>query len=79
MKVALRPEALHLVAPGDGAMAGTLLEHSYLGSFQELTVQTALGETFVISPDVAEVWTVGDGLALALPGTHGVSVVQAGG
>ncbi len=79
VKVAVRPEAWHLVAPGEGALAGTLLKHSYLGSFQELTVQTALGEIFVISPDVARAWTVGDALALALPGTHGVSVVQAGG
>jgi iron(III) transport system ATP-binding protein len=79
VKVAVRPEAWHLVPAGGGALAGKLLKHSYLGSFQELTVSTALGEIFVISPDVAKVWAVGDTLALALPGTHGVSVVQAGG
>jgi iron(III) transport system ATP-binding protein len=77
VKVAVRPEAWHLVAPGDRALLGTLLKHPYLVSFQELTVQTALGEIFVVSPDVARIWTGGD--ALALPGMHGVSVVQAGG
>jgi iron(III) transport system ATP-binding protein len=76
VKVAVRPEAWQLVAPGSAALGGTLTKWAYLGSFQELTVSTALGEIFVVSPDVTHRWQVGDALALSLAGT-GVSVVAA--
>jgi iron(III) transport system ATP-binding protein len=78
VKVAVRPEAWQVLAAGSGAGAGalegTLLKRSYLGSFQELTVATALGEIFVVSPDVARSWHIGEKMALTLA-TTGVSVV----
>ena len=77
VKVAVRPEAWTVVASGSGGLDGTLSKFAYLGSFQELTVATAIGEIFVVSPDVAHAWTVGDALGLTLPGTNGVSVVEA--
>jgi iron(III) transport system ATP-binding protein len=77
VKVAVRPEAWQLVPPGSATLAGTLLKCSYLGSLQELTVATALGEIFVVSPDVARVWHVGDALSLALQ-ERGVSVLAGG-
>jgi iron(III) transport system ATP-binding protein len=76
VKVAVRPEAWQVATPGAGALEGTLIKRAYLGSFQELTVATALGEIFVVSPDVAREWRVGQTLALTLA-RNGVSVVTA--
>ena len=76
VKVAVRPEAWQVVAPGAGALSGSLAKTAYLGSFQELTVTTELGEIFVVSPEVARSWTVGQTLGLVLAG-HGISVVEA--
>ena len=76
VRIAVRPEAWTLVEPGRGALDGRLTKFAYLGSFQELTIETAIGEIFVVSPDVARVWHAGDAIGLAL-GTTGVSVVEA--
>jgi iron(III) transport system ATP-binding protein len=80
--VAVRPEAWQVAAVSAGsssdapagALPGTLRKMAYLGSFLELTVDTPLGEVFVISPDVDQPWQLGDALVLRL-GSHGVSVV----
>jgi iron(III) transport system ATP-binding protein len=78
VKVAVRPEAWSVADAGAAdALPGTLLKCAYLGSFQELTVATTIGEIFVVSPDVTRRWTVGDALSLRLSGS-GVSVVEAG-
>jgi len=77
VRIAVRPEAWTLVEPGRGALDGRLTHFAYLGSFQELTIETAIGEIFVVSTDVARVWRVGDATGLALGGS-GVSVVEAG-
>ncbi len=76
VKVAVRPEAWSVGAPGSGGLDGRLSKCSYLGSFFELTVDTALGEVFVVSPDVSRAWSVGDKLSLTLA-ERGVSVVAA--
>ncbi|MFO1293963.1 MAG: TOBE domain-containing protein [Rubrivivax sp.] len=76
MKLAVRPEALHVATPGAGTLAGTLVKMACLGSFLELTVATELGEIFVVSPDVERRWRPGDALALVLCGRN-VSVVAA--
>ena len=80
VKIAVRPEAWQVGAPGSGPLDGTLVKSSYLGSVRELTVATALGEVFVV---VAEAgagagWTVGAPVGLALRAT-GVSVVNVAG
>ena len=78
VKVAVRPEAWQIgfgPAPA-GALAGTLLKSSYLGSLRELTIQTELGEVFAVSPEVARHWTAGQALSLTLL-PRGVSVVAA--
>ena len=82
VRVAVRPEAWQVAArSGDstpqaqgGALPGTLRKMAYLGSFLELTVDTPLGEVFVVSPEVDQPWQLGDALLLRL-GSHGVSVV----
>jgi iron(III) transport system ATP-binding protein len=74
VKVAVRPEAWQVVAAGSGALDGTVTKLAYLGSVQEVTVDTALGEIFVVSPDVQRDWRVGLTLGLTLA-ERGVSVV----
>jgi iron(III) transport system ATP-binding protein len=79
VRVAVRPEAWQ-ASPATATTAqadslpGTLRKMAYLGSFLELTVDTPLGEVFVVSPDVDQPWRIGDALGLRL-GSHGVSVV----
>ena len=85
-KVAIRPEAWVLGAAGaagapgmSGAtptLAGTVAKCAYLGSFLELTLDTALGSIFVVVPDVETAWAVGDAATLTLS-ARGVSVVSA--
>lgn len=75
IKVAVRPEAWRVVAAGHaGALPATLLKRAYLGSFQELTVATDLGDIFVVSPDTTVAWQIGQPLGLLLAET-GVCVL----
>jgi iron(III) transport system ATP-binding protein len=78
VKVAVRPEAWRVSSPGTAGLAGKVAKHAYLGSFQELTVDTELGSIFVVCADAARRWRVGEGVTLQLP-ARGVSVVAAGG
>jgi iron(III) transport system ATP-binding protein len=80
VRAAIRPQAWAL-APGHGrtggeGLAGVVAKQAYLGSYQELVVETGIGPIFVVSPDTAHHWAVGDPLTLSLNG-HGVSVMQA--
>ncbi|MFT3819506.1 MAG: ABC transporter ATP-binding protein [Rubrivivax sp.] len=77
VKVAVRPEAWAVCDGAPDALPGSLLKSAYLGSFQELTVGTEIGEIFVVSADVQRDWRIGEALALRLAGS-GVSVVEAG-
>jgi iron(III) transport system ATP-binding protein len=74
VKVAIRPEAWTLGAAGQVGVPGKVAKHAYLGSFQELTVDTELGAIFVMSADVQRHWQVGDSVTLRLP-ERGVCVV----
>lgn len=76
VKAAIRPEAWRIVPPTDAALRGALIKQAYLGSFQELTIHTALGPVFVVSPQVDRQWLPGEEVGLAL-GEHGVTVVAA--
>ncbi len=82
VKVAVRPEAWQVTAasaanpPVANGLSGILSKTAYLGSFQELTVATELGDIFVVSPEVAQTWSVGQAVALRL-GDAGLSVVAA--
>ena len=77
VKVAVRPEAWQVLAPAPQLLAGTLSKMAYLGSLQELTVSTTLGDIFVVSPDVTRAWRLGEAVGLTLAG-QGLSVVATG-
>jgi len=76
VKVAVRPEAWQIGAPGGEGLAATVQKCAYLGSFLEVTLATALGEIFVVAPDVRHSWAAGERVTLQLAG-RGVSVVAA--
>lgn len=73
-KAAIRPEAWRAGAPAPDTLNGQLVKQAYLGSHLELTVDTPLGDIFVVSPDLRQRWQVGDTVGLSL-GERGVSVV----
>jgi iron(III) transport system ATP-binding protein len=75
-KVAIRPEAWLLGAPGGAGLAGTVAKCAYLGSFLEVTLDTALGSIFVVVPDVEHAWAPGEAATLTLA-PRGLSVVSA--
>ena len=75
VKVAVRPEAWQIDRAG-GGVTGRLVKASYLGSFYEYTFDTALGNIFVVSPDLTHVLDIGVDVGLSLA-DHGVSVVKA--
>ena len=65
VKLAVRPEAWRLLPVGDGraedipapaVLEGRIMRTAYLGSFQEVTVATPLGEIFVVSSETGERW-----------------------
>ena len=75
VKVAVRPEAWQIHHDESG-VKGRLLKRSYLGSNFEYTFDTALGNIFVVSPDLTHVLDIGTEVGLSLA-NHGVSVVKA--
>jgi iron(III) transport system ATP-binding protein len=75
VKVAVRPEAWGLAADGPG-VAARILTCAYLGNVQELTLESALGTIFAVTPDTQRAWRPGQQVVLTLAG-HGLSVVPA--
>jgi len=49
VKLAVRPEAWRIVAPGEGELAARVLKAAYLGSTREYTFETPLGAIFVVA------------------------------
>jgi iron(III) transport system ATP-binding protein len=76
VKVAVRPEAWIVGAPGSGLDA-RLAKCAYLGGSYEYTFQTELGSVFVLSADLGHALRPGADVGLSLA-DHGVCVVRAG-
>ncbi len=74
VKVAVRPEAWKIEAPGTGIQA-RLVKAAYLGSNYEYSFETELGSIFVVSSDLTQVLGLGAVVGLRLA-DHGVSVVK---
>ncbi|HEY6134979.1 MAG TPA: ABC transporter ATP-binding protein [Rubrivivax sp.] len=62
--LALRPHQLQLRPPGDGVLQGDCLRAAYLGSRQELVVNTPWGELLVFDPVVRPRHRAGDAVGL---------------
>ena len=74
-RLAIRPEAWQVRAPGVGALAATVARTAYLGSARETTFDTELGAIFVVSADEGSAMKAGDPASLDL-GRHGHSVLD---
>jgi iron(III) transport system ATP-binding protein len=77
--VAVRPEAWLIRStddpgPGAGALSGRIVKSAYLGSFQELTVVTELGEIFATTTEVRAQWQPQQAVHLGLD-SQGVAVL----
>jgi len=75
--IAVRPEAIAVEAsPGPaGALAGTIVKSTYLGTHMEYLIQTAAGDLFATSPTVDRPFKAADAVALVLS-RRGVIVVS---
>jgi iron(III) transport system ATP-binding protein len=76
VQVAVRPESLQLAtsAPAATHLAGIVRKAAYLGDRMEYTVETPVGELFVIDNAVAEPVATGTSVYVTL-GSHGIAVV----
>jgi len=74
VKLAIRPEAWQVRAPGVGALAASVAKTAYLGSARETTFDTELGPIFVVTADEGSAIRAGDLASLDLA-THGHSVL----
>jgi len=77
VEVALRPEAIEFLPAGAAGLPATVKKSAYLGQLMEYTLQTAVGELFVISTAVDRPLAAGSPLTLTLA-NHGVVVVPPG-
>jgi iron(III) transport system ATP-binding protein len=74
VELAIRPEAIAIGLPRDGALAATVRKASYLGGIVEYTLDTPVGALFAISHDVESLHAPGTGVGVTLA-RHGVVVV----
>ncbi len=63
--LAIRYAAIRLATGGAVSLAGTVRKATYLGSHFEFTVDTPIGELFVVESGLANGWAVGARVAIA--------------
>jgi iron(III) transport system ATP-binding protein len=73
-EVAIRPEGIELRHDGDAPIAATVRKASYLGQLMEYTLDTPIGDLFVISTAVDRPLPIGSRVGVALA-NHGVVVI----
>jgi iron(III) transport system ATP-binding protein len=75
--VAIRPEAIEFLPANDpAALAGSVRKASYIGGLMEYTIDTAIGQLFVINMAVDRPLAVGTNVSLVLA-NHGVVPIAA--
>jgi iron(III) transport system ATP-binding protein len=76
VQVAIRPESLGIAAatPASAHLPGTVRKAAYLGERMEYTVETTIGELFVVDGAVAQPVAAGTAVYLTLA-PHGIAVV----
>jgi iron(III) transport system ATP-binding protein len=75
--VAIRPEAIEFLPANDTtALAGSVRKASYIGGLMEYTVDTAIGQLFIVNMAVDHPLAVGTSVSLGLA-NHGVVPIAA--
>jgi len=77
VEVSIRPEAIELRDTGDAPLKGRVRKVAYLGGLMEYSLDTEIGELFVISTAVERPFTAGSTVGVALA-NHGVVVIPPG-
>ncbi len=78
VKVAIRPEAIlvngsEIQQPG---LEGTVSKSTYLGNHVEYSINTEIGELFVVAPDISRMADVGSTVALSFA-DHSITLIKA--
>jgi iron(III) transport system ATP-binding protein len=74
VEVSIRPEAIEIRRAGEAPIRGVVRKTAYLGGQMEYTLDTEIGELFVISTAVDRPLAHGDAISVALA-NHGVVVI----
>jgi iron(III) transport system ATP-binding protein len=74
VRVAIRPESILLSRQASSGLRGTVRKAAYLGTHMEYTVETPIGQLFVVDRDVAHPIPAGTDVAIQLS-DHGVALV----
>ena len=75
--VSIRPEAIDVRAEADGPIRGTVRKAAYLGGIMEYSIDSDIGELFVVSTTVERPLPAGTVVGIALA-DHGVVVIPPG-
>ncbi len=75
--VSIRPEAIDVRAEADGPIRGTVRKAAYLGGIMEYSIDSDIGELFVVSTAVERPLPAGTVVGVALA-DHGVVVIPPG-
>jgi len=77
VELSIRPEAIELRREGDAPLNATVRKAAYLGGLMEYSLDSDIGDLFVISTAVERPLAVGSAVGVALA-SHGVVVVPPG-
>ena len=77
VEVSFRPEAIAITAEGDEVIRGTVRKAAYLGGLMEYSLDTDIGELFVVSTAVDRPLAAGSAIGVTLA-QHGVVVIPPG-
>jgi len=74
--VVIRPESLILVDSADGgALSGTVMTATYMGSHAEYNLETPVGRLFAVAPEAQRLRALGERIGIRLA-SHGVFAVK---
>jgi iron(III) transport system ATP-binding protein len=75
-QVAIRPESLQISdKDAPGSIEAEVVKATYLGSHMEYTLDTEVGELFVVEPDISHAISIGSTISVRLR-NHGIALVE---
>jgi iron(III) transport system ATP-binding protein len=75
-QVAIRPESLQISDSNiSGFIQAEVVKATYLGSHLEYTLDSAVGELFVVEPDISNLVRIGSTISVRLR-DHGIALVE---